>query len=137
MVGAAASVASMRCACLCVLGVNVHRDAWMQRGGRTEGRRCGGVRRFDVLGRCGRARERGGGPTVWRLWGGGRLFWSTKREPPRWPTDSGRNGGLLCTSRRGHCPQACLCQIPQSGPVWRHWDLGETLLRSATERGRR
>src|SRR3979490_134958 len=74
MVGAAASVASMRCACLCALGVNVHRDAWMQRGGRTEGRGCGGVRRFDVLGRCGRARERVGGPTVWRMWGGGRSF---------------------------------------------------------------
>src|SRR3979490_1381321 len=74
MVGAAAAVASMWRTHLCALGIDVHGDAWVERGGRTERRGCGGVHWFDVLSRCGRARERVGGPTVWRMWGGGRSF---------------------------------------------------------------
>src|SRR3979490_1092275 len=74
MVGAAAAVASVWRACLCALGVDVHRDAWGERGGRTEGGGWGGVCRFDVLCRCGRVSKRICCPTVWRVGGGSRSF---------------------------------------------------------------
>src|SRR3981189_3910007 len=74
MVGAATAVTCVRHACVCALGIDVHGDTWVKWGSRAKRRKCGGGRRFDVLGRCGRARERVGGPTVWRMWGGSRSF---------------------------------------------------------------
>src|SRR3981189_3936398 len=74
MVGAATAVTCVRHACFCAVGIGVHGDTWVKWGSRAKRRECRGGRRFDVLGRCGRARKRVGGPTVWRMWGGGRSF---------------------------------------------------------------